>query len=295
MAGRLDVVLSCRSTRPSRRVVVDRADVGDQSRQGDGGGAGQAAKRSYRWCLQVGQLLAQGKILQRKVRAGTERGSQRSKEAHDQGSHRAMMHDGKLPSLAWLPVIATVGKKTERMTSWRGTAVFGLIISPSVYSPAPQPPGPCRKETVHRIQKAPRHLLHPSPVGIHRRAADLHRPRLELDDHVDQVSDGPERSQRFDREEVAGIQRFEVAPDERRPSPLSSSFRRWLDADLARMSATAVRPISTPSQFRKQRRVASLVRYGPQPVVIAPSTRRQGFHRRILARSVDPTQMTFPS
>ena len=151
------------------------------------------------------------------------------------------------------------------------------------------------KETVHRIQKAPRHLLHPSPVGIYRHAADLHRPRLELDDHVDQVSDGPERSQRFDREEVAGIQRFEVAPDERRPSPLSSSFRRWLDADLARMSATAVRPISTPSQFRKQRRVPTLVRYGPQPVVIAPATRRRAFIGGSSHGVSAPTQMTFPS
>ena len=38
MAGGLDVVLTCWPTRPSKRVVVDRADVGDQSPQGDGGG-----------------------------------------------------------------------------------------------------------------------------------------------------------------------------------------------------------------------------------------------------------------
>jgi hypothetical protein len=38
MAGRLDVVLTCWPTRPSKRVVVDRADVGNQSPQEDGGG-----------------------------------------------------------------------------------------------------------------------------------------------------------------------------------------------------------------------------------------------------------------
>ena len=44
MAGRLDVVLRCRSTRPSKRVVVDRTDVGDQSRQGDGWGRGSGGE-----------------------------------------------------------------------------------------------------------------------------------------------------------------------------------------------------------------------------------------------------------
>jgi len=38
MAGGLDVVLTCWPTPPSKRVVVDRADVGDQSPQGDGRG-----------------------------------------------------------------------------------------------------------------------------------------------------------------------------------------------------------------------------------------------------------------
>src|ERR1022692_163219 len=38
MAGGLDVVLTCWPTRPSKRVVMDRADVGDQSPQGNGGG-----------------------------------------------------------------------------------------------------------------------------------------------------------------------------------------------------------------------------------------------------------------
>jgi hypothetical protein len=38
MAGRLDVVLTCWPTRPSKRVVMDRANVGDQSPQGNGGG-----------------------------------------------------------------------------------------------------------------------------------------------------------------------------------------------------------------------------------------------------------------
>jgi hypothetical protein len=38
IGGRLNLVFMCRPTRPSERVVVDRADVGDQSPQGNGGG-----------------------------------------------------------------------------------------------------------------------------------------------------------------------------------------------------------------------------------------------------------------
>jgi hypothetical protein len=38
IGGRLNVVFMCLPTRPSERVVVDRADVGDQSPQGNGGG-----------------------------------------------------------------------------------------------------------------------------------------------------------------------------------------------------------------------------------------------------------------
>jgi hypothetical protein len=47
-----------------------------------------------RGALQVGQLLAKGKVLKCKVRAGPEGGTQGSEEAQDQGSHRVMMHDG---------------------------------------------------------------------------------------------------------------------------------------------------------------------------------------------------------
>lgn len=38
IGDRLNVVLMCRPTRPSERVVVDRADVGDKSPQGNGWG-----------------------------------------------------------------------------------------------------------------------------------------------------------------------------------------------------------------------------------------------------------------
>src|SRR5450631_177954 len=69
---------------------------------------------------QVGQLLAKGKVLESKVRAGTENGTQRSEEAQERGNHRAIMHD-RVPSRPAGPhVTGTVGKQTARMTSWRG-------------------------------------------------------------------------------------------------------------------------------------------------------------------------------
>ncbi len=51
-------------------------------------------KGAARCASQVGQLLPKGKVLQCKVRTGAEGGTQGSKEAQDQGNHRAMMHDG---------------------------------------------------------------------------------------------------------------------------------------------------------------------------------------------------------
>jgi hypothetical protein len=54
MAGRLNVVLTCWPTRPSKRVVVDRQTSAINLRRETAGAcAGQAARRSYRWCRPV--------------------------------------------------------------------------------------------------------------------------------------------------------------------------------------------------------------------------------------------------
>jgi len=47
--------------------------------------------------------LAKGKVLQCKVRAGAEGGTQGSKEAQDQGNHRAIMHDGGFLAASSVP------------------------------------------------------------------------------------------------------------------------------------------------------------------------------------------------
>jgi putative transposase len=65
--------------------------------------------------------LAKGKVLECKVRAGAESGTQGSKESQDQGNHRAMMHDGAPIAPSSCSLIATVGQQTARMASWRGT------------------------------------------------------------------------------------------------------------------------------------------------------------------------------
>ena len=80
-----------------------------------------AQARAAGCALEVGQLLAQGEVLDCEVRAAMEGGTQRSKEAEEQGTHRVIMRDGE----AWRPnplsIIATVGKHTSRTTSWRTT------------------------------------------------------------------------------------------------------------------------------------------------------------------------------
>ena len=89
-----------------------------------------AQARAGRDALEVGQLLAQGEVLDCEVRAGAEGGTQRSKETEEQGTHRVIMHDGE----AWRPnplsIIATVGKHTSRTTSWRTTGAGAFRQQP---------------------------------------------------------------------------------------------------------------------------------------------------------------------
>ena len=75
--------------------------------------------RQARCATQVGKLLAKGHVLDRQVRAATEGGSQRSKEAQDHGRHRAMTHDDRPQRLAGSP--SSPPKQAARMTSWRGS------------------------------------------------------------------------------------------------------------------------------------------------------------------------------
>ena len=56
MAGRLDVVLRSRSTRPSKRVVVDRANARNQSPRGDGWGLHRSGRESLVPMVQAAYL-----------------------------------------------------------------------------------------------------------------------------------------------------------------------------------------------------------------------------------------------
>jgi hypothetical protein len=44
---------------------------------------------------EVGQLLSKGEIFERQLRAGVEGGTQRSDQAHEQGGHGWIMHEGR--------------------------------------------------------------------------------------------------------------------------------------------------------------------------------------------------------
>ena len=55
-----------------------------------------AQARTARGAPQVGQLLAQGEVLQGEVGASAEGGPQGSKQAQKQGDHRAIVHNGRL-------------------------------------------------------------------------------------------------------------------------------------------------------------------------------------------------------
>jgi len=70
---------------------------------------------------QVGQLLAQGEVLQGEVGAGAKGGTQHPKKAKEQREHRAMMHDGRPTWPGRLTIVDTVGKPAGRMASWRST------------------------------------------------------------------------------------------------------------------------------------------------------------------------------
>jgi hypothetical protein len=49
-----------------------------------------------------------------------EDGTQRSKEAHEQGDHDWIMHQ---VGSHRIPIVATVGKQAARMGTWRRTAI----------------------------------------------------------------------------------------------------------------------------------------------------------------------------
>jgi hypothetical protein len=79
---------------------------------------GRTQVRAARGAPQVGQLLAQGEVLQCEVGPAAEGGPQRAKEAQEQVDHRAMMRDGKPAWPGQSPIVATVGELWVRMTSW---------------------------------------------------------------------------------------------------------------------------------------------------------------------------------
>jgi hypothetical protein len=56
-------------------------------------------------------------------KAGAEGGTQRSKEAHEQGDHRAIVHDGEPCRSGPLSISSTVGKQVVRMAAWRTTGL----------------------------------------------------------------------------------------------------------------------------------------------------------------------------
>jgi hypothetical protein len=93
-----------------------------------------AQARAARGAPEVGQLLAQGEVLDCEVRAGAEGGTQRSKEAEKQGTHRVIMHDGEICWLAPLSIIATVGKHTSRTTSWRTKSLLSRAVDRNHWS-----------------------------------------------------------------------------------------------------------------------------------------------------------------
>jgi hypothetical protein len=82
---------------------------------------GLAQVKAARGAPQVGQLLAQGEVLQCEVSPAAEGGPQRAKEAQEQIDHRTMVHDGGPAWPAPLPIVATVRELRVRMTSWRST------------------------------------------------------------------------------------------------------------------------------------------------------------------------------
>ena len=69
-------------------------------------------------------LLAKGEVFERQLRAGAEGGTQRSKEAHEQGGHGWIMHEGRKSQSDRSSIVVTVGKMAARMTTWRRTALL---------------------------------------------------------------------------------------------------------------------------------------------------------------------------
>jgi hypothetical protein len=59
---------------------------------------------------EVGQLLSKGEIFERQLRAGAEGGTQRSEEAHEQGGHGWIMHEGRSSRSDRSSIVVTVGK-----------------------------------------------------------------------------------------------------------------------------------------------------------------------------------------
>jgi hypothetical protein len=72
--------------------------------------------------------LAKGEVLEGQLRAGAEGRTQRSKEAHEQGGHGWIMHEGRKSRSDRSSIVVTVGKMAARMTTWRRTAVRVRLV-----------------------------------------------------------------------------------------------------------------------------------------------------------------------
>jgi hypothetical protein len=70
---------------------------------------------------EVGQLLAKREVFERQLGTGVESRAQRSEEAHKQGGHGWIMHEGRQSRLNRSSIVVTVGKMATLMTTWRRT------------------------------------------------------------------------------------------------------------------------------------------------------------------------------
>jgi len=77
--------------------------------------------------LEVGQLLAEGEVLQKQVLAGLEGGAQRAKESQEEAKHGDRLSRDVSRRQCWLRWPVTDGESWSRMASWRTTGPWGEL------------------------------------------------------------------------------------------------------------------------------------------------------------------------
>jgi hypothetical protein len=134
-------------------------------------------------------------------------------------------------------VVARRDTRPDESTAQPLVKSFSMIMGTELVKPMPKVALTEDHELVEALVPIPGDLQHPASVRIDAGPGDMHGAGLQLDDEEEHVPNRADDVQRLDSEEVTGLERLPVAPEELLPRPFPVSLRHRLDAGLRSPSA----------------------------------------------------------